>query len=49
MNEHMPEPLIYAAWVRALQDRLIRDELGPLARELRAGRTGLPRTRLPRR
>lgn len=31
MNEHLPEPLIYAAWVRALQDRLIRDELGPLA------------------
>ncbi|MEX3315520.1 penicillin acylase family protein [Sulfitobacter sp. PS-8MA] len=30
MNEHLPEPLIYAAWVRALQDRLIRDELGPL-------------------
>lgn len=34
MNEHLPEPLIYAAWLRALQDRLIRDELGPLAREL---------------
>ena len=33
MNEHLPEPLIYAAWIRALQDRLIRDELGPLARE----------------
>ncbi|SHI32088.1 penicillin acylase family protein [Wenxinia saemankumensis] len=33
MNEHMPEPLIYAAWMRALQDRLIRDELGPLAEE----------------
>jgi len=32
MNEHLPEPLIYSAWVRALQDRLIRDELGPLAR-----------------
>jgi penicillin amidase len=32
MNEHMPEPLLYAAWVRELQDRLIRDELGPLAR-----------------
>ncbi|MDU8941939.1 penicillin acylase family protein [Ovoidimarina sediminis] len=28
MNEHLPEPLIYAAWMRALQDRLIRDELG---------------------
>jgi penicillin amidase len=33
MNEHLPEPLIYAAWMRALQDRLLRDELGPLARE----------------
>ena len=32
MSEHLPEPLIYAAWVRALQDRLIRDDLGPLAR-----------------
>ena len=31
MNEHMPEPLIYSAWMRALQERLIRDELGPLA------------------
>ncbi len=35
MNEHMPEPLIYAAWMRALQKRLIRDELGPLADEYR--------------
>ncbi|NSX55242.1 penicillin acylase family protein [Parasulfitobacter algicola] len=33
MNEHMPEPLLYAAWLRALQDRLIQDELGPLTRE----------------
>ncbi|WP_417526093.1 penicillin acylase family protein [Marinovum sp.] len=33
MNEHLPEPLIYAAWLRALQDRLIRDDLGPLADE----------------
>ncbi len=32
MNEHLPEPLIYAAWMRALQERLIRDDLGPLAR-----------------
>jgi penicillin amidase len=31
MNEHLPEPLIYQAWLRALNDRLIRDELGPLA------------------
>lgn len=33
MNEHLPEPLIYAEWLRTLQDRLIRDELGPLASE----------------
>ena len=33
MNEHLPEPLIYSAWLRALQERLIRDELGPLADE----------------
>jgi len=33
MSEHLPEPLIYAAWARAFQDRLIRDELGPLADE----------------
>ncbi|KPD12083.1 penicillin acylase family protein [Phaeobacter sp. 11ANDIMAR09] len=31
MNEHLPEPLIYAAWLRALQSRLIADDLGPLA------------------
>jgi penicillin amidase len=31
MNEHLPEPLIYAGWMRALQDRLIRDELGTVA------------------
>ncbi|PRY95161.1 penicillin amidase [Hasllibacter halocynthiae] len=33
MSEHRPEPLIYAAWLRALQQRLIRDEIGPLAGE----------------
>lgn len=33
MNEHLPEPLIYAAWLRSLQTRLIQDELGPLADE----------------
>ncbi|MEO1798348.1 MAG: penicillin acylase family protein, partial [Pseudomonadota bacterium] len=31
MNEHLPEPLLYAAWMRALQERLIRDDLGPLS------------------
>jgi len=35
MNEHMPEPLLYSAWLRALQTRLIRDELGPLAAEFK--------------
>jgi len=33
MNEHLPEPLIYAAWMRELQQRLIQDEIGPLAAE----------------
>ena len=35
MNEHLPEPLIYAAWLRALQIRLISDELGPLASDFK--------------
>ncbi len=35
MNEHLPEPLIYAAWLRSLQSRLIQDELGPLADEFK--------------
>ena len=33
MNEHLPEPLLFAAWLRHLQDRLIRDEMGPLTSE----------------
>lgn len=34
MNAHQAEPLIYAAWLRALNARLITDELGaPLAAE----------------
>ena len=33
MNEHLPEPLIYSAWIRALQVRLVQDELGPLSKE----------------
>lgn len=33
MSEHQPEPLIYAAWIRALQKRLIEDQLGPVADE----------------
>jgi penicillin amidase len=31
MSEHAAEPLIYAAWLRALKRRLVQDELGPLA------------------
>ncbi len=34
MGQHDPEPLIYAAWVRALQRRLISDDLGQLSGEL---------------
>ncbi|WP_375172944.1 penicillin acylase family protein [Pseudooceanicola sp.] len=33
MNEHLPEPLIYSTWLRALQTRLIQDDLGRLAPE----------------
>ncbi len=31
MNEHLPEPLIYAAWLRQLQKKLIVDDLGQLS------------------
>jgi penicillin amidase len=34
MSEHLPEPVIYTAWMAALQDRLIRDEIGPLADDI---------------
>lgn len=30
MTHHMPEPLIYAAWLRHLMQKLAQDELGPL-------------------
>ena len=33
MGQHDPEPLIYAAWTRALQRRLIVDELGRMSDE----------------
>ena len=33
MSEHLPEPLITEAWLRVLQDQLIRDEIGPLAND----------------
>ncbi|MEZ5797205.1 MAG: penicillin acylase family protein [Paracoccaceae bacterium] len=31
MYEHLPEPLIAEAWIRAVMQRLIQDELGPMA------------------
>ena len=31
MNEHLPEPLIYSAWIKFLQKNLIEDELGPIS------------------
>lgn len=31
MNEHLPEPLIAQAWLRAVQKRLIQDELGAMS------------------
>ncbi|MSU89954.1 penicillin acylase family protein [Rhodobacteraceae bacterium 2CG4] len=31
MSQHSFEPLVFTAWVRALQRRLVIDELGPLA------------------
>lgn len=31
MNEHLPEPLIFTAWMRVLQGRLIKDEIGALS------------------
>lgn len=34
MSEHMPEPLIYSVWMKHLQDRLIRDDLGPIADDI---------------
>ncbi len=36
MSENRPEPLIYAAWIRDLQHRLIVDELGSMADALPA-------------
>ncbi|TVQ55845.1 MAG: penicillin acylase family protein [Rhodobacteraceae bacterium] len=38
MSMHDPEPLIFAAWMRALTRRLIEDETGPLFRELEGPR-----------
>ena len=32
MTEHQPEPLIFSAWIRHLQQRLIVDELGAASR-----------------
>ena len=49
MSEHRPEPLIYAAWVRALQRRLVQDELGPLQQLVPGAGPGLHRAGLSRR
>ena len=38
MSEHQPEPLIFAAWMRALTRRIAADELGPLFRAYRGAR-----------
>ncbi|QHQ34669.1 penicillin acylase family protein [Algicella marina] len=35
MNQHGFEPLVYAAWVRELQRRLLIDDIGPLTAEMR--------------
>ena len=35
MNEHIPEPLLFSAWMRALQARLMQDEMGPLTAQFR--------------
>jgi len=31
MGEHLPEPLIYSAWMKFLQKKLIDDDLGPIS------------------
>ena len=33
MSEHLPEPLIYSAWMKFLQTNLINDELGPISKK----------------
>ena len=33
MNEHMPEPLIYSAWISKFQKLIIQDELGRLTQK----------------
>lgn len=38
MSEYDPEPLIFAAWMRALTQRLTEDETGVLAREIEGPR-----------
>ncbi|MEM1161999.1 MAG: penicillin acylase family protein, partial [Pseudomonadota bacterium] len=38
MNRHMPEPLIFSEWMRALTRRLVLDELGPLYQEVPGSR-----------
>ncbi|MEM0976558.1 MAG: penicillin acylase family protein [Pseudomonadota bacterium] len=40
MSEHLPQPLIYSAWMWELQRQIIRDELGPLTRHFADLRPG---------
>ena len=35
MNEHLPEPLIYSTWMKFLQNKIIEDELGPVAQKFK--------------
>ena len=49
MSEHTPEPLIYAAWIRALNRRLVQDELGPLQALVAAPEPGVHRAGVPQR
>ncbi len=35
MDEHLPEPLIYSAWILAVQKHLVQDDLGDLFEEFR--------------
>ena len=49
MSEHTPEPLIYAAWVRALKRRLVQDELGPLQALVAGAGPGVHRAGVSRR
>lgn len=48
MARHIPQPLIFAAWVRALDRRLFADELGPIYADYRGLNTQSMKTVLGR-